>query len=186
LFNQGLDFVGKVHKPEQIADRSAGAADGVGGFLMGQAKFFDQAREGARLFQRIQVLALYVLNQRHRNGRVVRHIADDRRDIREAGLLRGAPAPLAGDNFVALRLAKVRLPDGPHDDRLNHALRLNRLRKLRQTFRAHIETRLILAPLQQIERQHREALAGRRRRGNGARRCIARGCLAKQSAKAAA
>src|SRR6185437_1947242 len=42
------------------------------------------------------------------------------RDFREAGLLRGAPAAFAGDQFVAVATHAV------HDDRLDQALRLDR------------------------------------------------------------
>ena len=54
---------------------------------MGKAELLDQARKGTRLFQRIQVLALDVFDERHGEGGLVRHVADDHRYLGEAGHL---------------------------------------------------------------------------------------------------
>src|SRR2546429_479797 len=67
----------------------------------------DEAGECARLLERIEVLALDVLDEGDGDRSLIRDVADDRRDLREPGHLRGAPAPLAGDDLVALRLAPV-------------------------------------------------------------------------------
>ena len=75
---------------------------------MRQLEFVDQAIERARLFERIQVLALDVLDERDRDGGFVRNAADDGRNVGEPRDLRGAPAALAGDDLVALRLAARR------------------------------------------------------------------------------
>ncbi len=71
------DFGRELEQSQQIADRGAGSAHRIGGLLMRDAELRDQPFECARLFQRIQVLALDVLDQRHRDGRFVGHAADD-------------------------------------------------------------------------------------------------------------
>ena len=71
---------------------------------VGQVEFVDQALQRLRLFERVEVFALDVLDQRHReHGAVVGHLAHDRRDFVQAGELRRAPAALAGDDLVARR-----------------------------------------------------------------------------------
>ena len=50
-------------------------------------------------------------------------VADDDRHAEQAGLLRGAPAALAGDDLKPVA-------DLAHDDRLDDAVRLDRLRQL--------------------------------------------------------
>ena len=105
LLQQVLHLVGEVHQPQQIADRGARAADRLRRGLVGQTELLDQPAQGARLLQRIQVLALNVLDERHRDRRLIGHIADDRRYFRDSRHLRRAPAALAGDDFVALGFA---------------------------------------------------------------------------------
>ena len=61
----------------------------------------DQPLERARFFERIEVLALDVLDQRHRDRGFVGHAADDGGNFVQARDLRGAPAALAGDDLVA-------------------------------------------------------------------------------------
>ena len=90
---------------------------------MSDAELADQAFERARLFERIQVLALDVLDERHGDGGFVGHFADDGRNRGKPGDLRGAPAAFAGDDFVALRRARRGAVDGAHDDGLDDALR---------------------------------------------------------------
>src|SRR5690606_27722302 len=58
----------QVQQAQQVGDAGPGTADGIGGLLMGEAEFIGQSLERARLFQRIQVLALDVLDQGDRNG----------------------------------------------------------------------------------------------------------------------
>src|SRR5580658_1392560 len=94
---------------------------------MRETEFGNQTLQSARLFERIEVLALNVLNQRHRDRGFIRNAPDDRRDLAQPGLLRGAPAPLTGDDLVALYAALISLADGSHHDRLHDALRPDRI-----------------------------------------------------------
>ena len=59
----------------------------------------------------------------------------------------GAPAPLAGDDFVFVGA------DGTHHDRLHHALRANRIGEFFERFLIHIATRLVFAALNKFNRQ---------------------------------
>jgi hypothetical protein len=59
------------------------------------------------------------------------------------------------DDFVAL------LVDRSHDDRLDQALRLDRLGQFRQTLIVHMAARLILARLQLFDRKRVQSLAHR-------------------------
>ena len=94
---------GQVHQAQQVRDRAARAADRGGRLLVGEVEFGDQARDALRFFQRIQVFALDVLDQRHRGGGLVVDLAHQHRDLVQPGQLRGAEAPFAGDDLVALR-----------------------------------------------------------------------------------
>src|SRR5439155_19325058 len=81
-----------------------------------------QDRAGARLVDRVEVLARHVLEQRELEPFRALGVADDRRDLLELRDLRSAQAALAGDQLVGP--ARQRAPDG----RLQTALRLDRLR----------------------------------------------------------
>ena len=136
---------------------------------MRQPEFRDEPRERERLFEWIQVLALDVLDERERDRVLVVHAAHDRGDVGNARDLGGAPAALAGDDLVALLLARLGRADGPHDDRLNDALGLDRIRQIRERFLAHVHARLVFAARKQVERQVQQLLARRRHAGRGPR-----------------
>src|SRR5205807_4187668 len=101
---------------------------------------------------------------------------DDRRDLRESGHLSGAPAPLAGDDLVASRLAPVRGAEDAHHDGLHHALRLDGVGELGERLVPHVHARLVAAALQHIERELRELLAC----GRGSCGDVGRGAGAEQ------
>ncbi len=112
---------------------------------MRQVELAYQAIQRASLFERIQVLALDVLDKRHRNRRLVRNLLDDRRDFVESGHLGGAPAAFAGDDLVAA------VADRPGDDRLHDALGLDRICEVLERILANVGSRLVLAALQEID-----------------------------------
>ena len=162
---------GELEQAQQVRNRGARAADGVRRLLMRDAEFADEPFERARFFERVEVFALDVLDERHRDGGFIGHLANDRRHGGEARDLRGAPAAFAGDDFVALRFARRGAVDGANDDGLDDALRLDRRRQLFERFLAHVDARLVLASLQQVEREIGEFVTGQlggRRRGRGA------------------
>jgi hypothetical protein len=127
---------------------------------MGQREFVDQPLQRARLFERIQILTLDVFDQGHRDGRLVRDAADDRRDFGEARHLRSAPTPLAGNDLVVLRPAHSWRGccagrgnvDRTHDNGLNDTLGFDRIRQLLQRLGSHVHAGLVFPALQEIKR----------------------------------
>lgn len=142
---QGLDLFRQADQAQQVGNGRARLADRFRDLLLGQLELLLQALQGSGFLDRVEVLALDVLDQRHGDGRFVRHVAHQRRDLFQSGLLAGPPAPLAGNDLVAA------IGDRPHHDGLHHALGLDRLRQFLQRLRVHVATRLVLAALHQVE-----------------------------------
>src|SRR5262245_49952367 len=109
---------------------------------MREAELVDEPLQRARLLERVQVLALYVLDEGDGDCRLVRDVFYDRGHGVQARHLRGPPTPLAGNDLVA-RLG-VRTVGGqrPHDYRLDDALGADRLGKLGERLLAHVDARL--------------------------------------------
>ena len=112
---------------------------------MRKSELLDQPLQSLRLLEGVQVLALDVLDQRHRERRLIGDVAHERGHFTQARLLRGAPSPFAGDDLEAAAL------DGPHENRLHDALLLDRERQLGKRRRIHFRPRLITAPAQPVE-----------------------------------
>ncbi|MDQ1190762.1 hypothetical protein QE447_003265 [Stenotrophomonas sp. SORGH_AS282] len=98
-------------------------------------------------FERVEVFALDVLDQRHRNDGAVFQLAHHHRHFVQAGQLRRAPAAFAGHDLEAVR---AQLAD---QDRLDHALRLDGIGQLGELGFVHVAARLVLARLQVLDRQ---------------------------------
>ena len=96
----GLDRLGQVQQPQQVAGRAARATHGLSRLLVREAELADQALQALRLLERIEVLALDVLDQRHRGGGLVGRRAPAPARSPESGQARGAEAPLARDDLV--------------------------------------------------------------------------------------
>ena len=58
-------LVGQVEQADQVRDRRAAAADAARQLLFGEPEVLDQRGAGARLVDRVEVLADHVLDQRH-------------------------------------------------------------------------------------------------------------------------
>ena len=115
-----------------------------------------QALIAFRLLDGIEVGALDVLEDRIRARSVV-DLDDDHRHLVQAGLLRRAPAALAGDDLVFVRTCR----DRPHHDRLDDAAILDRLGQLLQIRIVERLSRVARVRAQELHR-HRarhEALA---------------------------
>src|SRR5438105_6199587 len=98
----------------------------------------DQLLIPFRLLDRVQILALDILDQGQLGGGRLVDLADDRRDRVQPGALRRAPAALAGDDLIALAVA-VR----PQQDRLEHAALGNRIGEFVDRILAELDSRLI-------------------------------------------
>ena len=66
---------------------------------MGEVKFINQALDRLGLLERIQILALNILDQRDREGLFVGDFALDHRDVIQTRQLGSAPASLPRNNF---------------------------------------------------------------------------------------
>src|SRR5690606_28831258 len=100
---------GQVEQAQQVAGRAARAADRLGGLLVRRAGLVDQAPDALRLLERIEVLALDVLDEREGERGLVVGLAHDHRHFVELGELRRAVAPLPRDDLVARWPAVARL-----------------------------------------------------------------------------
>src|SRR6202030_4841168 len=79
-----------------------------------------------RFLHRIEVLALHVFDDRDLKRVGIADIDRHDRDLVQAGDLRGAPAPLTGDDLKAILYAF----DRTHHERLDHAVLPDRIGEL--------------------------------------------------------
>ena len=139
----GLHRLGQVQQAQQIAGGAAAAPHGLRGLLVRQTKLVDQALQALCLFQRIEVFALHVLDQRHGCSGVVIHIAHQHRHLAQSSQMGGTETPFACDDFVLARM----LPFGElaHQNGLHDALRLDAFGQFVQRAFIHAGARLVLS-----------------------------------------
>jgi hypothetical protein len=157
-FQQRADRIRQFEQAQQVRHCRARPANRLGSVLVGQRELVDQSRQRHGLLERVEVFALDVLDQRHRDHRAVVDVAQHHRHVVEAGLHRRAPAALAGDDLelVARDLAR--------DDRLDHALRLDRFRQLGESVDVDGGARLVLAGAELADGDVAQAFARHLRR----------------------
>jgi len=151
---QGADGRRQFQQAQQVGHRRARAADRFGGLAVGQGEFADQPLQRLRFFQRVEVLALDILDQRHGDDGAVVQFAHHHRHLGQAGQLGGAPAAFAGDDLVTAAAV------GAYHDRLDHALGADRVGQLVQLGRVHRHARLVLARLQLANRDVAQGFTG--------------------------
>ena len=88
--DEALDARRQLEEAQRVRDRDPAAADPGRELVVGQAEVFDQLLVGARLLERAEVLAVEVLDEGLLDSRQLVGLADQRRDRRESGSLRGA------------------------------------------------------------------------------------------------
>ncbi|GIU90254.1 MAG: hypothetical protein KatS3mg010_1353 [Acidimicrobiia bacterium] len=115
-----LDRRRELEQPEHVGDRRPGLADPLGHLVVREVEVLDQLLVGRRLLQRVQLLALDVLDDGLLQHRGVVGVPDDGGDRLEADPAGGPPATLAGDELegVALLPDEHRLEDAHLPDRL--------------------------------------------------------------------
>ena len=86
---------------------AAAAADQFRDLFLGVLEFIDQALIALRLFDRRQIFALNVFDQRDLKCFLVVEVLDNDRNFGQSRQLRSAPAALAGNNLVAIRRVTV-------------------------------------------------------------------------------
>src|SRR5258708_24701237 len=102
---------------------AAALADRLGERFLGVREFLHQPAIAFRLLERGEVLALDVFDESDFEGGAVVELLDDDRDLVELRQLRGAPAPLAGDDLIAVRGTA----DRAYEQRLKDAFRADRV-----------------------------------------------------------
>ena len=97
-----LDARRQVEKAQRVGDGRASSTDPAGDVVLAEAELVDELPIGLGRLERVEVLALEVLDERELELVTIGELADDRRDPLEAGGLRGTKAALAGDELVAV------------------------------------------------------------------------------------
>src|SRR5437868_7338695 len=134
--------------------------------ILGMAMAFDQLPVAVSLLERVEVLALDILDQRKFRGRRIVDLADDRRNAVEPRPLRRPPAALASDDHIILAV-------GPKQDRLEDAAQPDRLGELVERFLVELDARLVRVrpDPRNLDLAHATARGFRRSRsGRGPRR----------------
>lgn len=111
------DSIGERLQPQRIGNMAAAFADHAGDVVLAVAEIADQRAIAFGLFERIEIGALHVLDDRKLQRFGIGRLDDDDRNVVQAGTLCRAPAALTGDDLVAVRNAA----HGPRNDRLDDA-----------------------------------------------------------------
>jgi hypothetical protein len=142
--HRSLHGIGEIEQAQEVRHRRARSTERFRDLVVRQVEFLDEPRHRARLVDRIQILALQVLDQRDGQRRLVVELSNHHGHGREARNSRGAPAALAGDDLVRSRAAARLLDRHASDDqRLQHALLADRFRELGQALLSQMQARLI-------------------------------------------
>ena len=126
VLDQPADVFRKRHQAQQVCHRGTGFPHSRCHLLLRELKLFLQALQCRGFFNRVEVFTLDILDQGHRNGSLVRHIANNRGYNIQSRHLRGPPTALTRDNFISL------VRNWSHDDGLHNALGGNAVRQLFQ------------------------------------------------------
>ena len=110
-----LDRVRKGEQAQGVRDGRTALAEAARDVFLGEVVLFDELREAGGFFDRVEILALQVLDDGDFERVAVVALADDRRNGRALQRGAGAPATLARDEFVS-RIAPA------DDDRHQHAI----------------------------------------------------------------
>ena len=111
----------QLEQAQGIGDMRPGPAEPTGQLLVGGPEVIEKLLVSRGLLERVELLPVQVLQQRVAEHVVVLRAADDRRDVREPGLLARPPAPFAHDDLEVPR------HDRPDDYGLEQADDPNRL-----------------------------------------------------------
>jgi len=125
LGQQKLDIPGEPKKPQHVRDGCAVLARALCNLLVAEFVVAHQALERVGNLDRVEVLALDILDECDLHEAIIGVILDNDWDLREAGDLGGAPSAFTGDQLVAT--------DGrAHDQGLDDAVLANGLSEFSQ------------------------------------------------------
>src|SRR3569833_1127052 len=166
ILDQLADRERELVQADRVLDRAAVLAYPVGDLFVRHRELVDEALERRGLFERSEVGALEVIDERALDRALGIDFLDDDRDLVEAGALGRTPSPLAGDQEVALGV-RTR----PHDERRDHAVRPDRLGELGELRLVELAARLLGARIELLDpREEVRALALGRDAGRRGRR----------------
>ena len=103
-----LNRVRQFYQPQRIRDGGAALADFSGDFFLRELKLFRQLRVAVSLFNRIEIFALKIFDERQFQNRAVIGFARDDGNFRQVQKLRCAPAAFARDQFKKIRRVRGR------------------------------------------------------------------------------
>ncbi len=90
----------EVQKTQQVRHRAARAADRFGRLLVREAELVEQALDPVSLFERVQILALDVLDQRHGGRGLIGHVLYEHRHFLQPREARRTETALTRDDLV--------------------------------------------------------------------------------------
>ena len=115
---------------------AARLVDDLRQLILGVAVSLDELAVGLGFLQRVEILALDILDQRDLGSRRIVDFADNRGDAVELSSLRRAPPPFAGDDLEAVAV-------GTEQDWLEHAALGDRLGQLGNCLLVELDARLV-------------------------------------------
>jgi hypothetical protein len=120
-FNQIEDRPFQTQEPRSVTNCCSILSGFCGNLFLGQMKFIRQTFVGARLFDRVEVLALNIFDQGYLERRLIANLTDDRGHAAQAGSLRRAPSTFAGEKLISRSDAPQyqRLDDSTNADGLS-------------------------------------------------------------------
>ena len=91
----------QIQQAQQVGHRNARLAYRIGDLLLGEAELVSQPLQGVGLFQRVEILALDVLDERHGRSLLIANITNQGRNGVQARKAGSTPPPLTGDELVS-------------------------------------------------------------------------------------
>jgi len=118
LRNKKLDIVRQPQEPEEVRDGRSVLASAIANFFVTETEVASEAIKGLGRFDGIQVLALYVFDQRHFEDAVVGIVLNNGGNFGETSKVSGTEAALSSDEFVPFAFVT-------QNKRLNESVRLD-------------------------------------------------------------
>lgn len=109
----------QLQKAQCIGHSRSALAKLASELFLTETELFAQVVHGEGFFDRVQVLALQVLDEGDRERLLVGEVAHKDRHFAQPCQSAGPPASFTGDDLILLRFGAAH---GPHQQRLQHAL----------------------------------------------------------------
>ena len=148
--DHGEDVVGQLEQSQTVRDGRLRCADAFGDVAQREVELVDEHGEGARLFDRRQLLARDVLDEPEQERVAICRVPNKCGQRLQVRLARRPPAPLARHELVAPGGARAQ------DDRLDDPLHPNRLRERESRFVLEALPRLPRVRMDLVDRDVRQ------------------------------